>query len=94
MPLDQLQAYEQYTQQHGLPLWRLEMQLARIAQILDAIRVPGLDRSVADYLIRPPQTDHHHQTTTDQTPPTEADADAAAAALDFKPRQRRKPTPP
>lgn len=90
MPLQHLLDYDAYTQQHGLPLWRLEMQLARIAMLLDGIRIgPGAQLRLTDYLIgssqqpvpEPPSTEGH---------PTEQDAEAAAAAFAFNPRNRQK----
>ena len=89
LPVEQLQAYEAYTQQHGLPMWRLEMQLARIAMLLDGIRIgPGAQLRLSDYLIgaERPAAD---------APPvaevvTEEDAEAAATALGFSPRNRKK----
>lgn len=90
-----MQAYEQFSQQHGLPLWRMEMQLAQIAMLLDALRRPGADLALRDYLIRPaaPATEQP-ATPSDTEEVTEAQADAMAEAIGFKPRRLRKPPPP
>lgn len=87
-----MQAYEQFSQQHGLPLWRLEMQLAQIAMLLDAQRRPGADLALRDYLIRPaaPATEQP-ATPAEPDTVTEAQADAMAEAIGFKPRRRRTP---
>lgn len=104
-PVAELQAYEQYSQQHGLPLWRIELQLASIAMRLDAQRAPGVPLQLSDYLIRPQpapsqppaQQPPAQQPTAQQPqadePPTEAQAQAAAEALGFRPQNRRKPKP-
>jgi hypothetical protein len=92
-PVQELEAYEQYTHQHGLPLWRIEQQLARIAMLLDAQNAaPGTRLKLSDYIVRmhpdqPPATDPAAEIT-------EADADAAADALGFRPQNRRKPAQP
>lgn len=97
LPLHHLQGYEQYTQRFGLPLWRLEMQLAQIAMLLDAQRRPGADLALRDYLIRPIQPTEPATPAEAETeqPVTEAEAQATAESLGFKPRKRRpKPAQP
>lgn len=70
------------------------MQLAHIAMLLDAQRRPGADLALRDYLIRPTQpTEPAAPPGADPQPVTEAEADAIAQALDFKPINRR-PTAP
>lgn len=95
-PVVELQAYEQYTQEHGLPLWRIEMQLAQIAMLVDAQRLPGRDLLLRDYLIRPQPTAASPQAQPVEIaePPTEAQAQAAADAIGFRPQIRRKPSQP
>lgn len=93
-PLQVLQGYEQYTRSHGLPLWRLELQLARICMLLDGIRTGGAtELHLQDYLIR---ADRAGQDGAATPPPqdqevTPEEADAAAAALGFAPRTKRQP---
>lgn len=86
--MHELQAYEQYSERFGLPLWRLEMQLAQIAMLLDAQRRPGAELFLRDYLIRPAQP----ADAPAEQEVTEAQADATAEALGFKPRNRRRKT--
>ena len=95
-PVAELQAYEQYTQEHGLPLWRIELQLASIAMRLDDQRAaPGVPLKLSDYLIRPQPAASPPPTEQPQAdePPTEAQAQAAADALGFRPQNRQKPKP-
>ena len=96
-PVAELQAYEQYTQEHGLPIWRIELQLASIAMRLDAQRAaPGVPLKLSDYLIRPQPaaSPPPAQPPEPEEQPTEAQAQAAADALGFRPQNRRKPSPP
>lgn len=93
-PLEELRAYEQYTAEHGLPLWRIELQLARLAMLIDTQNAPaGLQVSISDYLIRPKPPESPAPEKASE-PPTEAQAAAAANALGFKPQNRRKPNAP
>lgn len=71
------------------------MQLAQIAMLLDALRRPGADLALRDYLIRPtaPATEQP-ATPAEPDTVTEAQADAMAKAIGFKPRRLRKPPPP
>ena len=93
-PVHELQQYEQYSAEHGLPLWRIELQLARMAMLLDAQRLaPGTPLNLSDYLVRPQQPAAPTAAPPDD-PPTEAHAQAAADALGFRPMNRRKPTAP
>lgn len=95
MPLAQLQQYEAYTQQHGLPLWRVEMQLARIAMLLDGIRIgPGAQLRLEDYLFSgSPDAPPPAPEPPAQEQPTPEQADALLAAIEFKPRNRRHKPP-
>lgn len=93
-PVDELLAYEQYTAEHGLPLWRIEMQLDQIALLIDAQRNPGQGHSLRDYVVRPaqPAWGRADPATTQPTQePTESEADATAELMGFKPANRRKP---
>ena len=90
-PVAELQAYEQYTAAHGLPLWRIEHQLALISMQLAATRAPsGTPLKLSDYLIRPYQENSPAPTPPDE-PVTEAQAKAVAEAMGFNPQNRRKP---
>lgn len=85
MPLNWLLLYQQYTAEHGLPHWREEMQLARIAMSLDALRFPAAHLSIEQYLIRPSRGQAVEE---DSSPPSEAEADAICAALGLSARAR------
>lgn len=64
----------------------MEMQLARICMLIDAQRRPGETLHLKDYLF-----DFSAQDAPDDAaPPTEAQADAACEALNFKPRPTRR----
>jgi len=95
-PLQVLQGYEHYTRSHGLPLWRLELQLARICMLLDGIRTGGTtELHLQDYLIRADRAGQGGAAPPQQGQEvTPEEADAAAAALGFTPRKPRQPTPP
>jgi hypothetical protein len=92
-PVAELQAYEAYTAEHGLPLWRIEHQLAQIAMLLDAQRRPGHDLLLSNYLARPVRQAAGTEAGANG-PPTEAEADAVADTLGFKPMNRKKTTSP
>jgi hypothetical protein len=83
MPLQYMRAYWTYTEQHGLPHWREEMQLARLNMSVDALRLPVEALSLDQYIIRPKreQSDAPEQPAA---PPTEEEADAICAALGIK----------
>lgn len=91
MPLADLLDYEAYTERHMLPLQRIELQLARVAMLLNGLRAPGMALNIDDYLIPPPPP----RQPTETTEATEEDADRIAAALGFKPINRppAAPTP-
>lgn len=89
LPLPQLQAYHDYTLQHGLPLWRIEMQLAQIAMLLDAQRRPGQALSLKDYLPRP-TTDDDTSDPEDLPEATPEQVDALCEAIAFNPRPKRR----
>lgn len=81
MPLEWLLLYQEYTATYGLPNWRQEIQLARIAMSIDALRFPNAKLSMENYMIRPqgasvalPQEDSQ---------PSQEEADAICAALGF-----------
>lgn len=89
MPLADLLDYEAYTAQHMLPLARIELQLARIAMLINGVRIAGLPMNIDDYLIPAPPP----RAVLAPTEATEAEADHIAAALGFKPINRPpKPT--
>ncbi len=87
MPLPDLQAYHDYTLQHGLPLWRIEMQLAQIAMLLDAQRQPGKTLRLKDYLIKPVSAEPENDLPDEPTP---EQVEALVNAIDFKPRPKRR----
>jgi hypothetical protein len=90
MPLPQLQAYHDYTLQHGLPLWRIEMQLAQIAMLLDAQRRPGQSLSLRDYLVRPMVDDEASEpSAAPEATPEQVDALCEAIAFSPRPKRRR-----
>ena len=88
LPVEDFLAYEAYAAQRMLPLQRIEFQLARIAMLIDAQRLPGESLSLNSYLINPMR----EAAAADPAPPpaaTDDEAQAIATALGHKPRRRR-----
>ncbi len=83
MPLHYMQAYWAYTEQHGLPHWREEMQLARLNMSVDALRLPVELLSLDQYIIRP-LSEQSDAPAQQAALPTEEEADAICAALGLK----------
>lgn len=92
-PLHELQAYHDYTREHGLPFWRMEMQLAQIAMLLDAQRRPGQSLKLSDYIPQPVGARSSEVLTADEQGITPEQDEAIASAIGFRPRPKRRRPP-